>query len=279
MIGIKQIGIPKGQSGWVAYLNPKNWKVKDYVTDNFSQAFNQAEADGQKEFLWRGKRYAVKRANLTKFNEQLEWFKNYINNYKLEDVQLNDIDSIDAKILGSEVLHSNWGKLDSIYEEVMDNYSPEAFENYMQLRDSLTNMCNIDKKCYEEVRKNKLKKVKDKTNNLRQGRFILTTQPDREYDTNGWYIPSVDSLYASNVPGVFVHELSHATGADLLKNLRPTKEAILKDASKHRFDFIWYLQNPREMGARYIQNQFLTEKGLPTSTYHMDKKHNLIQMK
>lgn len=161
----------------------------------------------------------------------------------------------------------------------MDNYSPEAFENYTQLRDSLINMDNINKKCYEVVRKDKLKKVKDKTNNLRQDRFILTTQPDREWDTDGWYIPSVDSLYASNVPGVFVHELSHATGADLLKNLRPTKKALLEDMRKHSAKFVWYLRSPYEMGARYIQNQFLTEKGLPTSTYHMDKKQNLIQMK
>jgi hypothetical protein len=70
MVGVKQIGIvPKGQSGLTVYLNPKNWGVKDYVTDTFTQAFNQAEADGEKEFLWRGKRYVVKRVDPKKFNE------------------------------------------------------------------------------------------------------------------------------------------------------------------------------------------------------------------
>jgi hypothetical protein len=55
-------------------------------------------------------------------------------------------------------------------------------------------------------------------------------------------MPRVDSLYASNDPGVFVHELGHATGADLLKHLRPTKEAVMRDASENDFDFAWYLQ-------------------------------------
>lgn len=279
MIGIKQIGIPKGQSGWVAYLNPKNWGVKDYATENFSQAFNQAEADGEKEFLWRGIRYAVKRADLTEFNEQLEWFKNYINNYKLEDVQLNKSDSMDAQLLGSRELLSNCIKVDSIRREMMNSHSPKAWENYMQLWDSLTNRDSINKKFYELVKKDKLKKVKDKTNNLKYDRFILTTQPNRKWSTKGWYIPKVDSLYASNDPGTFVHELSHATGADLLKHLRPTKQAIEQDAVENRnFDFAQYLQNPLEMGARYIQNQFLKEKGLPTSTYHVDKEYNLIRM-
>ena len=31
---IKQTKVPKGQSGWTAYLNPKNWGVKDYVADS-----------------------------------------------------------------------------------------------------------------------------------------------------------------------------------------------------------------------------------------------------
>ena len=271
--------IPKGQSGWTAYLNPKNWGVKDYVADNFSLAFNQAEADGQKEFLWRGNRYAVKRADLTEFNKQLEWFKNYINNYKLEDVQLNNSDSINAQTLGVKELRSNYNKVDSIRGEVINSYSPKAWENYIQLRDSLSNIDSINKKFYELVRKDKLKKVKDKANNIRQERFILTTQPNRKWNTRGWYMPKVDSLYASNDPGTFVHELSHATGADLLKNLRPTKEAVKQDAIENLdADFAWYLQNPLEMGARYIQNQFLKEKGLPTSTYHVDKEHNLIQM-
>ena len=280
MIGIKQIGIPKGQSGWIAYLNPKNWGVKDYVADTFSQAFNQAEANGEKEFLWRGNRYAVKRADLTEFNEQLEWFKNYINNYKLEDVQLNGSDSIDAQILGSKELRSNYNKVDSIRGEVINSYSPKAWENYIQLRDSLTNIDSINKKFYELVRKDKLKKVKNKTDSLRQDRFILTTQPNHKWSTKGWYMPRVDSLYASNDSGVFVHELSHATGADLLKHLRPTKKAVKQDAAENlNFDFAWYLQQPYEMGARYIQNQFLKEKGLPTSTYNVDKEYNLIRMK
>lgn len=29
MIGIKQVGIPKGQEGWISKLNPKNWFKKE----------------------------------------------------------------------------------------------------------------------------------------------------------------------------------------------------------------------------------------------------------
>jgi hypothetical protein len=55
-------GAPKAQNGLTTkvstWLNPKNWFVDDYSDrKEFVDAFNSARADGEKEFLWNGKRY------------------------------------------------------------------------------------------------------------------------------------------------------------------------------------------------------------------------------
>lgn len=61
----EQGGVIKAQTGWSAYLNPKNWGVSRYdIDDNgrqrsFNQAYGAAKASGDKEFLYGGKRYNV----------------------------------------------------------------------------------------------------------------------------------------------------------------------------------------------------------------------------
>lgn len=62
----KEGGIIKAQTGWTAYLNPKNWGVsRDYEKDSdgnmrtFNQAFGAARQAGESEFMWNGKRYST----------------------------------------------------------------------------------------------------------------------------------------------------------------------------------------------------------------------------
>lgn len=268
---IKQV--PKGQSGWIAYLNPKNWGAKDYVADNFSQAFNQAEADGEKEFLWRGNRYAVKRVDPKGFNEQLEWFKNYINNYKLQDVQLDFFDSIKVdKLIGKEQ-DRIFKQQDSLYNN-FDWYNGDI-EEYNKLSNFLLeehDRLDNNNTYYENYRKQKLDSVLYKLNNLKQDRFILTTKSNFKDGTVGYYNPKVDSLYATEDPGTFVHELAHATGADRLKNLQPTLKAMKKDLKNTGdLEYVQYLSTPNEMGARYIQNLFLKHLNLPLNEHFVDK--------
>lgn len=265
--------IPKGQSGWTAYLNPKNWGVKDYTNDTFTQAFNQAEAEGQKEFLWRGNRYAVKKADKKDFNEQLEWFKNYIGNYKPEDVQLNYSDSMNAHINADREWLANMDTVTNLRRALLSKkkYIKKDFDDFENKKDSLLNIDNIKNSQYNKIREAKLDTVRNRLNNLDFSKIIWTTQPDPDYNVMGWYNTESDSLYASNNPGTLVHELSHLTKADELKNLQPTKNAIIEDAKEALdVDFAMYLANPYEMNARYIQNTFLREKGLPVKFRYVD---------
>lgn len=253
---------------FITYLNPKNWGVKDYSEQDFKSAFNYAEKEGKKNFLWRGKRYAVKR-DPSRFDDQLEWFKAYIKNYKPEDVELNFMDSVKAEI---DWYDRNANKRDSFFT-LMDNdkISHERFEH---LYDSLT------KPNYDQYRKQKLDSVLFKLNNLKQDRFILSNDRSTR-GTMGWYKPKVDSLYARRIPGIFIHELSHATGADMLKNLQPTTEALYKEAQNTADpEWVIYLSQPHEMGARYIENLYLKEKGLKNSiSTILDSEENLIDFK
>ena len=41
------------------YLNPKNWGVDEYGNEDFSSAFNAAKRAGEKEFIFRNKRYTT----------------------------------------------------------------------------------------------------------------------------------------------------------------------------------------------------------------------------
>lgn len=57
-------GIVKAQTGWQAYLNPKNWGVsRQYEKDEngnmrtFNQAYGAAREAGEKEFMWNNNRY------------------------------------------------------------------------------------------------------------------------------------------------------------------------------------------------------------------------------
>ena len=104
--------------------------------------------------------------------------------------------------------------------------------------------------------------------------MILTTQSDPKYNIKGWYNALNDIIYSSDHPGTFVHELSHKTGADKLKYLQPSKENIHNDYyhNELRLDYLKYLSDPNEMGARYIQNTYLKYKNLPISEYYIDKQ-------
>jgi hypothetical protein len=51
--------IPKGQSGWTAYLNPKNWGLRTYEGD-IESAYDAARANKDKKFLWKGIRISTK---------------------------------------------------------------------------------------------------------------------------------------------------------------------------------------------------------------------------
>lgn len=59
----RQGGIIKAQTGWTAYLDPRNWGVSRYDTDDngnqrsFNQAYGAARSAREKEFLYKGKRY------------------------------------------------------------------------------------------------------------------------------------------------------------------------------------------------------------------------------
>lgn len=256
--GQKIFGIPKGQLGLITKLNPKNWGVKEYSTKTFSEAFNQAEQEGEKEFLWRGKRYAVKRAKMHDFNDQLNWFKEYVNNYQENDVDLSPIDSLDAIITASD-------KKLKLYKDTSISY--DEFQKQRNIIDSLK---------YQNFRKSKLDSVKYRVNNINidLNKMILTTQPDPKYNTKGWYNKINDIIYSSDHPGTFVHELSHKTGADKLKYLQPSNENINNDYyyNNLRLDYLKYLLDPDEMGARYIQNMYLKDKNLPLSEYYIDKQ-------
>lgn len=62
----KDGGIIKADTGWTAYLNPKNWGVsREYEKDengnmrSFNEAYGAARKAGEKEFLYNGKRYTT----------------------------------------------------------------------------------------------------------------------------------------------------------------------------------------------------------------------------
>ena len=60
--------LPKAQDGWLeklkgSVLNPYNWGVEDYSKEkDFTKAYNSAKKTGEKEFMYKGKRYNTKYA-------------------------------------------------------------------------------------------------------------------------------------------------------------------------------------------------------------------------
>lgn len=205
-----------------------------------------------------GKRYAVKRAKMDDFNDQLNWFKEYINNYQENDVDLSPTDSLEAIIAAAD-------KKFKLYNDTL--ISHDEFKKQRHIIDSLK---------YQNFKKSKLDSIRHRVNNISidLNKMILTTQPDPKYNVKGWYKALNDLIYSSDHPGVFVHELSHKTGADKLKYLQPSKENINADYyhNELRLDYLRYLLHPDEMGARYIQNMYLKHKNLPTSEFYIDKQ-------
>lgn len=168
--------IPKGQSGWTVYLNPKNWGLSDYNTTEFSEAFAKARQNGDKEFLWRGNRYhtrLIKPESQKQFDQQYNWLKNKISSLTPDDATPSALDSIDARIYSKNKDLELMNSLGPDYYNNLEEYSKRAAQYEQSYLDSIKNK--------------RIQDVKERFKNYNRKNLVVTDEPQKDYNTMGYH--------------------------------------------------------------------------------------------
>lgn len=248
--------IPKAKSGWTTYLNPKNWGVTDYDTKEFSEAFAKARQVGDEEFLWNGNKYhtrLIKPESQKSFDDQYNWIKDKINNLTADDIKLNEIDSIDAKVYA--------GRKDI---QMMDSLGHKYFEKYKYYQNLQP---QYEHHYLDSIKNARVSNIKDRFSNFNKKNLVVTDEPKKGYNTMGYYDNKTGKMYLNlNSPGTAVHEFSHQSRLDELPQIRINKEQYRKallESVKHtgymQPKHVNYSSSSYEIGARLLQNQYLLQ--------------------
>lgn len=140
----KSGGVIKADTGWTAYLNPKNWGVsRAYEKDangkmrSFNETYRAAREAGEKEFLWNGKRYTTdykfvpeNTTSKTKKNQNIDFSGITTTNgraYNPADIayinsKLSSIEPLQRAAILANIIEESGGDPLAFYDDGKDQY-------------------------------------------------------------------------------------------------------------------------------------------------------------
>lgn len=88
--------IPKGQNGWLSRLNPLKLFYPTYKHKTLKEAHNQALKDKTSRFVYNDVLHAAEPGDSTTMKKELDWYRNYLDNYPIDEIILTKQDSTQA---------------------------------------------------------------------------------------------------------------------------------------------------------------------------------------
>lgn len=127
--------LEKTYSRIVTNINPKNWWVGDYTdSGNFDTAYHSAKKQGEKEFLWNGKRYATKQkldeTNIINYQKNKFNYENWYSNFVRDRLAQNTLPN--SAISMGKVFGEAWNVINNKKERWNKNTRAASFyRNYL----------------------------------------------------------------------------------------------------------------------------------------------------
>lgn len=264
-------------------LNFKKWGLNDYSNyDSFNSAFRNSRNAGEKEFVFKKKRYTtdlIPKKDSDLYFESKNFLNDYYkNNYKYKPT-FSDTLAVDGSVgdILKEKEGDNWS---TYYNKVKGNIDKmpvdEAFNHYKRLEYLMEAEENLKNKLYAEL-PNKGKEDYIKNLNDPSYYFSITSQKPKNLASDGYTVrvnpkfektdghrkkvflttnPEKDKLNTA-----FVHELAHKSQPFSEVYAPEVNIALLNekgtDMSQGTFD---YLKKPEEIEARKMSTLFYLKK-------------------
>lgn len=229
-------------------LNPKNWGIPIYTEEEFSDAFAAARKEGEKQFFWNGNRYHTKliskKAN-SEIQNDIKWLKDFYTNYEFTP---NFEDSIDISINVDNKYIPIFNSLNQEIKTAGDQYrnGEIPYEEYEALYNKYDNYYKDKKIEIDSLLKRLPITIKqsylDKLNTL--PKLVVTTEPNKKYNSNGYYDRKNNKLYSNLSPYTTIHELEHYVTSD--RNIIKNTDIYYRGRADE------YTLNPREISARAL---------------------------
>lgn len=262
---------------WYNTINYKKWGLNDYSeAPNFNKAFKDSRSKGEKEFVWKDKRYTTDLVD-KKISDNYWDSKNFLTKYYKEEnyKPLSFLDSINIK---NSYIKDKFGgtwldkykefkpKMDSLLD--INNH-----EEFVKLQNILDSIDIVERSSIpSEVIKKYFPKPEIENLNT-PSYFSITNKPIIEKDgsiTSGFHNSKSGQIFISRdtnekVDTTPIHELSHKADTYEVSDRVPKIDVDI--INKNRADFAYdqnsfdYLSSPTEIEARKMSLLYTLHKG------------------
>jgi hypothetical protein len=254
-------------------FNPKKWGLNDYSDySSYNSAFRNARESGEKEFVYKGKRYNT---NLVpKEQSDLYWeSKNFLKEYyKTQPFIKDDSGTINVSNLDNYQKQKYGFTTTELFDRGFDNLSPaenELLTKMMEeenaiLKGELVYEGNYESLVLNEKRKERLQKL-DKP-----AYFSITNQKPKDMEEEGHWNEKKNKMFLSaknnKLNTIYIHELSHK-GDDVVESYESAPQIDIDKFNKQNLrtrgwsqeDFD-YVSSPSEIESRKLSTLFYLHK-------------------
>lgn len=231
--------------------NPKKWGDNDYSDySSFNSAFRNSKESGEKEFVYKGKRYnteLVDKKYSDEYNKQKQWLSDYIKS------------NTPTPLLDSR-------EKEQYYKNYVSQVSPEGQTQNGELVEA-NNFTNY-------TRDQKIKQQLEKLNNPYY--FSITEQKPQEMTADGYMDSKNKKIFFNTNPAAmpedfntaYLHELSHKSenSDDVLHTVPIVDVNLMKQKANGNYVNKWdqktldYVSEPTEVQARKMSTLYYLDQ-------------------